>query len=37
MSVSDINRVENAAASWLELGEVLGSSVRRVVDFCTRS
>lgn len=37
MSVSEINRVENAAASWLELGEALGTSVRRVVDFCSRS
>ncbi len=35
MSVSDISRVENATASWLELGEALGSSVRRVVGLCT--
>ncbi len=37
MSQADIRRVESATASWLELGEFIGASVRRVTEFCSRS
>lgn len=36
MSKADVRHVEAASASWLELGEMIGTSVRRIADICSR-
>lgn len=33
MSASAVARIQHNSAKWLELGELLGASVRRVADL----